>query len=124
MAQLTYIGPFDEVELPDHGLVLQQGETFEVDEDVALSLLTQVSNFEPADTHAHDLLESFTEEERASHAGEVYEAPVVDEAKLRSLKKDELIELADYLGVDLTGASTNDDKVAAILPHITIAEES
>lgn len=48
MASVTYIGPHDEVEIPSLGVVVKHGETFEVDDAAAASLLEQAGNFKKA----------------------------------------------------------------------------
>lgn len=44
--RLKYTGPFAEVEIPDLGVVVARGETFEATGDFAQSLLKQADNFE------------------------------------------------------------------------------
>ena len=46
MKTLRYVGPFDAVDIPDHGLEdIKQGSTFDVDDAAAALLLEQVDNF-------------------------------------------------------------------------------
>lgn len=39
--QVRYVGPYDEVTVPDAGVTVKRGETVEVDGDVAKSLTAQ-----------------------------------------------------------------------------------
>ena len=48
MPALKYVGPFDEVDIPDAGVVsVKRGESFETDADTAEALLKQADNFQP-----------------------------------------------------------------------------
>lgn len=43
--KVRYDGPFDEVEIPDLGVVVKRGEEFEVDSTQGAALLEQSENF-------------------------------------------------------------------------------
>ena len=73
--KLKYIGPFDEIDIPDIGQTVFSRKNFEVTEDEAAALLAQPLNFAPVDAPAKKLVADFTEEERAAHAGVPFELP-------------------------------------------------
>lgn len=118
--KLTYVGPFDEIEVAGH--IAKHGETFDVDENVASSLIAQPSNYEPADEAAAAIVDALKPEEVAAHAGEVYEPPAIDEAALKAMNKAELLQAAERLGIDLGAVTNNDDRVAAIWASIESKE--
>lgn len=48
MPTLTYVGPHDEVDVPDAGATCTRGGAIEVSEELAQRLLEQPSNWQPA----------------------------------------------------------------------------
>lgn len=45
MTSIQYVGPFDEVNIPDAGVTVKQNGTVDVPADLAKNLLLQVDNF-------------------------------------------------------------------------------
>ena len=84
MPKLRNTNPLGEVDLPLIGRTLAPGEEFEVDDDTAAALLAQAGNFAPV--------------------GDALDAMTVDQLR----------DLADQKGVDLTGLTKKADIEAAI----------
>jgi hypothetical protein len=55
MAKIKNISPLGDLEVPSFGLVVRAGETVEVSEEIAASLLAQTDNWTAADKAAVSL---------------------------------------------------------------------
>lgn len=113
--KLTYVGPFDEVEIPAAGHTVEQGETFDTDPDLGVQLLLQVENFQAADDEAAralaDHLEALAQVEVAA-AEPVVDLTTLTPAKLRKYAEARDIPIGDAKTktelIDVIGAHGND----------------
>lgn len=45
--KIRYVGPHDEVSIPDLGILAERGKAFDVDDTTGAELLAQIGNYEP-----------------------------------------------------------------------------
>lgn len=117
--RIKYAGPFAAVELPTLGLVLEQGEEFDVDDDAGKNLLDQRDAYAPVSADAKEYVAALDSAAEAAAAVDEARTPEDLRADLNKQLKPEIEAVANGLGIDVeskTKAEIVDEIVAATFP--------